>query len=60
MLDGSRYFAKFPDENPDRAPINPAVLSALMALERQISRIVQTEPEPKIEAADSSVDCEHS
>ena len=58
MLDGSRYFAKFPDENPDRAPINPAVLCALMALERQISRIVETEP--KIEAADGSVDCEHS
>jgi hypothetical protein len=31
-----------------------------MALEREISRIVQTELEPKIEAADGSVDCEHS
>jgi len=60
MLDGSRYFAEFPDENPDRAPMNPAVLRALVALEREISRIVQTEPESKIEAADGSVDCEHA
>jgi hypothetical protein len=60
MLDGSRYFAEFPDENPNRTPINPAVLRALMALEREISRIVQPETEPKIEAADGSVDCEHS
>jgi hypothetical protein len=56
MLDGSRYFAEFPDENPDRAPMNPTVLCALVALEREISRIVQTEPqtEPatKVEAAD--------
>ena len=60
MLNGSRYFAEFPDENPDRAPMNPAVLRALVALEREISRIVQTEPESKIEAADGSVDCEHA
>ena len=38
MLDGSRYFAEFPDENPDRAPMNPAVLCALVAIEREISR----------------------
>jgi hypothetical protein len=58
MLDGSRYFAEFPDENPDRAPMNPTVLCALVALEREISRIVQSEPQTKIEAADGSVDCE--
>jgi hypothetical protein len=58
MLDGNRYYAEFPDENADRAPMSPAVLRALMALEREISRIV--EPEPRIEAADGSVDCEHS
>jgi len=56
MLDGTRYFAEFPDENPDRAPLNPEVLCALVALEREISRIVQSEPETKIEAADASVD----
>jgi len=60
MLDGSRYFAEFPDENPYRAPMNPAVLCALVALEREISRIVENEPETKIEAADRSVDCEHT
>ena len=60
MLDGSRFFAEFPDENPDLAPMNPAVLCALVALEREISRIIQTEPETNIEAAGGGVDCEHS
>jgi hypothetical protein len=58
MLDGSRYFAEFPDENPDRMPLNPTVLCALVALEREISRI-QTEPETKIETADGSVASEN-
>ena len=49
MLDGSRYFAEFPDENPDRVPLNPTVLCALVALEREISGLVQTEPKTKIE-----------
>ena len=40
MLDGSRFFSEFPDENPDRAPMNPAVLCALVAIEREISRTV--------------------
>ena len=47
MLNGSRFFAEFPDENPDRAPMNPTVLCALVAIEREISRIVQTEPETR-------------
>ena len=47
MLHGSRYFAEFPDENPDRAPMNPTVLCALVAIEREISRIVETEPETR-------------
>jgi len=50
MLDGSRYFAEFPEENPDRVPLNPTVLCALVALEREISRIVQTESEAKVES----------
>ena len=54
MLNGSRFFAEFPDENPDRAPMNPTVLCALVALEREISRTVQTEPETRIEAADGN------
>jgi len=46
MLDGSRYFAEFPEENPDRAPMNPSVLCALVAIEREISRfVVETEGE---------------
>jgi hypothetical protein len=54
MLDGSRYFAEFPEENPDRAPMNPSVLCALVAIEREISRfVVQTEGE----VADSDVRC---
>jgi hypothetical protein len=57
MLDGSRYFAEFPEENPDRTPLNPTVLCALVALEREISRVVQTEPKAKIETA-GSVDCD--
>jgi hypothetical protein len=61
MLDGSRYFAEFPDENPDRVPMNPTVLCALVALEREISRIVQTEePETKVETADDGVASENS
>jgi hypothetical protein len=55
MLDGNRYFAEFPDENPDRVPLNPTVLCALVALEREISRL-QTEPEAKIETG-GNVDC---
>jgi hypothetical protein len=42
MLDGSRYFAEFPEENPDRVPLNPTVLCALVAIEREISRFVVT------------------
>jgi hypothetical protein len=37
MLDGSRYFAEFPEENPDRTPLNPTVLCALVAIEREIT-----------------------
>ncbi len=55
MLDGSRYFAEFPEENPDRVPLNPTVLCALVAIEREISRfVVKTEGE----ATDSNVRCD--
>ena len=57
MLDGSRYFAEFPEENPDRAPLNPTVLCALVAIEREISRfVVKTDGEA--EATDSNVRCD--
>jgi hypothetical protein len=55
MLDGSRYFAEFPEENPDRVPLNPTVLCALVAIEREISRfVVKTEGD----ATDSDVRCD--
>jgi hypothetical protein len=55
MLDGSRYFAEFPEENPDRTPLNPTVLCALVAIEREISRfVVKTEGE----ATDSNLRCD--
>jgi hypothetical protein len=55
MLDGSRYFAEFPEENPDRVPLNPTVLCALVAIEREISRfVVKTEGE----STDSAVRCD--
>ena len=64
MLDGSRYFAEFPEENPDRVPLNPTVLCALVALEREISRFVQTtaaagaETNIVTETAGGSVPCD--
>ena len=56
MLDGSRYFAEFPEENPDRTPLNPTVLCALVAIEREISRFVVKAAEG--EATDSNVRCD--
>ena len=43
MLNGSRYFAEFPDEDPagpGRIPLSPELLTALSALEREISEIL--------------------
>jgi hypothetical protein len=51
MLDGSRYFAEFPEENPDRLLLNPTVLCALVAIEREISRFVV-----KTDGDDATVD----
>ncbi len=56
MLDGSRYFAEFPEENPDRVPLNPTVLCALVALEREITRLVKTDT--TTETAGGSVPCD--
>jgi hypothetical protein len=56
MLDGSRYFAEFPEENPDRVPLNPTVLCALVAIEREISRfVVKTDGD---DATDDNVRCD--
>jgi len=46
MLDGDRYFAEFPDENPaapGRIPLSPELLTALAALEREISTFMLSE-----------------
>ena len=59
MLDGSRYFAEFPEENPDRVPLNPTVLCALVAIEREISRfVVKSEAEATDGNVDSNVRCD--
>jgi hypothetical protein len=46
MLDGKRYYAAFPDENPaKRRPIlhlSPALITALRDLERELRPIVPT------------------
>jgi len=57
MLDGSRYFAEFPEENPDRARLSPALLSALVALEREISRFIDSEAATATATATDSVRC---
>ena len=43
MLDGKHYFAEFPDEEPvvpGRTPLTPELLTALMAIEREISGFI--------------------
>jgi hypothetical protein len=45
MLDGNRYFAEFPDEDPNAAAaLSPEALTALVAIEREISTFISTEP----------------
>jgi hypothetical protein len=56
MLDGSRYFTEFPDENPDRMPLNPTVLCALVAIEREISRFIVTS---EAEGTDGELRCDN-
>jgi hypothetical protein len=40
MLDGKRYYAAFPDENPER-PIPRALLNALEKLEAQFRKHIK-------------------
>ena len=45
MLDGARYFAEFPDEDPNAAAaLSPEALTALMAIEREISTFIGADP----------------
>lgn len=55
MLDGNRYFAEFPEEHPNRTRLTPALLSALTALEREISRVMEAAPD----AAKGGVRCDN-
>jgi hypothetical protein len=61
MLDGRRYFAEFPDEDPAGThgfPLSPELLTALVALEREISRIIATEANAsERDAASDGVRC---
>ena len=45
MLDGNRYFSEFPDADPARmgqVPLSPRLLTALMAIEREISGFIRS------------------
>jgi hypothetical protein len=55
MLDGGRYFAEFPDEDPNAAAaLSPEALTALVAIEREISTFIGTAPKaPDLGAASS-------
>jgi hypothetical protein len=52
MLDGKRYYAAFPDENPER-PIPRALLNALEKLEAQFRKHIK---EFRVSAARSTTD----
>jgi hypothetical protein len=52
MLDGKRYYAAFPDENPER-PIPHAFLNALKKLEAQFRKHIR---EFRVKAARSATD----
>jgi hypothetical protein len=57
MLDGKRYYAAFPDENPER-PTPRALLNALEQLEAQFRKHIK---EFRVKAARSaSDDCEEA
>ena len=43
MLDGSRYFAEFPDEYPNKVLLSVAALNVLKAIEREISQLIESE-----------------
>jgi hypothetical protein len=54
MLDGNCYFAEFPDEDPagpGRIPLSPELLTALAAVEREISTFIRTEPDAASDGA---------
>ena len=47
MLDGKRYFAEFPDEDPENQPKllhSPELIASLRALEKELRPYLQQEP----------------
>ncbi len=60
MLDGNRYFAEFPDEDPagsGRIPLSPELLTTLAAIEREISGFIGTEAKSDPPNASAIVRC---
>jgi hypothetical protein len=46
MLDGKRYFAEFPDEDPENQPRllrSPELMASLKALEKELRPYLQNE-----------------
>ena len=46
MLDGKRYFAEFPDEDPENQPRllqSPELMASLRALEKELRPYLQNE-----------------
>jgi hypothetical protein len=42
MLDGKRYYAKFPDEDPAILRYSPTLIAALRALEKELRPFIPT------------------
>jgi hypothetical protein len=58
MLDGNRYFAEFPDEDPanEKLPLlhSPALIASLRALEKELRPYIPKSIETGADADDSA------
>jgi len=56
MLNGKRYFAEFPDEDPARAQRkllrSPKLMATLKALEKELRRHIHKEPKASVARRD--------
>ena len=59
MLDGNRYFAEFPDEDPanEKPPLlhSPALIASLRALEKELRPYIPKPIETGVDADDAAV-----
>ena len=58
MLDGSRYFTEFPDEEPTPAGsslVSGELLKALAAIEREISAFIRSRSDDRVAADGDSI-----